>query len=86
MLGDFEPRPDFPADVQDHQEGAGEIGLEEVLGAEIGAADGVEGGVELRHEADQIHEGADVGAPDAEGGAEGEFVDAVALQFPGQVC
>lgn len=47
------------------------------------AAEGEEGDVELGYEGDDVYCEADVGAPDAEDGAEGEFVEGVAIGGPG---
>lgn len=80
--GALEPAVKLPPAVQDDQQGAGEVELEESLGVEVGAADGVEGDVELGDEGDGVDQDADVGAVDAEGGLVGEFVEGVAVCFP----
>jgi hypothetical protein len=72
--GALEPAVSFPRDVQEQEQGAGEVELEERLGVEIRAADGVQGDVELGDEGDGVDQDADVGAVDAEGGLVGEFV------------
>jgi hypothetical protein len=55
------------------------------LGVEVGAADRVEGDVELGDKGDGVDEDADVRAVDAEGGLVGEFVEGVAVCFPVRV-
>jgi hypothetical protein len=82
VLGDSEPGVDLPGEVEEDEEGAREVVLEEGGDDEVGAADGPERDVELGCQAEEVHHGADVGAVDAEGGAEGELVDAVAVVFP----
>jgi hypothetical protein len=82
IRGAFEPAVNLPAGVQDDEQGAGEVEPEERLGVEVGAADRVEGDVELGDEGDGVDEDADVGAVDAEGGLVGEFVEGVAVCFP----
>lgn len=77
-----EPGVDLPHEVEEDEEGAGEVGLEEELGVEVGPTDGVEGDVELGDEAEDGDEEAEVGSPDTEGGAEGQLVDGVAVVFP----
>jgi hypothetical protein len=80
--GALEPAVALPAEVQDYEQRAGEVELEESLGVEVRAADRVQGDVELGDEGDGIDEDADVGAVDAEGGLVGEFVEGVAVCFP----
>jgi len=72
MGRDIEPGIQLPAEVEKDEEGASEIGLEEGGGVEIAGwrADGVERGVELGDQAEEIHDCADVGSPDAEGSFE----------------
>ena len=82
VLGDSEPGVDLPGEVEEDEEGAREVVLEEGGDDEVGAADGPERDVELGCQAEEVHHSADVGAVDAEGGAEGELVDAVAVEFP----
>lgn len=78
MLRERKPRVSLPHQVQDEQERTRKIIFEEDGHVEIGTADGVEGDVELGNEADEVHDGADVGAVDSEGGAEGELVECMA--------
>jgi hypothetical protein len=80
--GALEPAVSLPAEVQDDEQGAGEVELEESLGVEVRAADRVQGDVELGDEGDGVDEDADVGAVDAEGGLVGELVEGVAVCFP----
>jgi hypothetical protein len=84
MFRHHKPRVDLPGEVEEDEEGPSEVVLEEGGDDEVGAADGPEGDVELGGETEEVHYGADVGAVDAEGGAEGEFVDGVAVEFPGR--
>jgi len=80
--GALEPAVSLPAEVQDNEQGAGEVELEESLGVEVRAADRVQGDVELGDEGDGVDEDADVGAVDAERGLVGELVEGVAVCFP----
>lgn len=82
MFRHHKPRVDLPGEVEEDEEGAREVVLEKGGDDEVGAADGPERDVELGREAEEVHHGADVGTVDAEGGAEGEFVDGVAVEFP----
>lgn len=87
MLLDIEPGVGLPCNVQDDQEGAGKVLLEEVLGVEIlpigiTSSNREEGDVELGGQAHKVHDGADVRAVDAESGAEWEFFNAVTGAFP----
>lgn len=87
MLLDLDPGVGLPCNVQDDQEGSGKVLLEEVLSVEIlsveiTSSNGEEGDVELGGQAHKVHDGAYVRAVDAEGGAEGEFFNAVAGAFP----
>lgn len=84
VVGALDPAPAFPARVEEDEERAGEVGLEEAVGSEGSAADGVKGGVERCNEGDDVDENADVRAPDAAGGLVGQLVERVAVCFPGQ--
>ena len=79
-----EPRVNLPAEIQEDEQGTGEVELEEVAGVEVGAADGVERDVELGHQADDVDEEAEIGTPDAEGGAEWDLIEGAAVEFPVQ--
>ena len=74
-----EPRVNLPAEVQEDEQGAGEVELEKVAGVEVGPADGVERDVELGHQADDVDEEAEIGAPDAECSAEGDLIEGSAV-------
>ena len=78
----LEPRPALPAKVEDQKEGPSKISLEESVGIEVGPTNGPKSDVELGGEAEEVHDRTDIGTPDAKGGFEGEFVDAVAVVFP----
>ena len=60
--------------------------MEEGCDDEVRAADGVECDVELCNKAEEVEHGADIGAPNAEGSFEGDFVCAVAGEFPEVTC
>jgi hypothetical protein len=79
---ELEPGVDLPADIQEDNEGRGQVSLEESLGIEIGATDWVEGDVEVCDQAQKVHDHTHVRSPDAEGGAEGDLVEAVTIVFP----
>lgn len=81
--GVLEPTVDLPAQVQEDKQRPGEVELEESFGVEVGAADGVQGDVELGDEGDDVDQDADVRAGDAETRFVGEFVEGVAIRFPG---
>ena len=80
--GALEPAVALPAEEEEDEQRPGEVELEESLGVEVGAADRVQGDVELGDEGDGVDEDADVGAVDAEGGLVGQLVQAVAVCFP----
>jgi len=74
----LEPTPRLPNHIECQNQRRGQVSLEEGCYGGGGAAGGPEGGVELRGEAEEVEEGAEVGPVDAEGGAVGELGDGMA--------
>lgn len=86
VFGALEPGVNLPHEIEEDEQGAGEVEVEEGFDVEVGSADGVQGDVELGDEREAADQDADVGAVDAEGGFVGEFVEAVAVCFPRGGC
>lgn len=82
MRWELEPGVDLPSDIQEDDEGRGQIALEKGLGIEIRTADWVQGDVEVCDQAEEVHDHTHVRSPDAKGGTEGDLVEAVAVVFP----
>lgn len=82
MFLHLEPRPGFPANVQNEEERTCEIVLEEDRRISIGATDWPDGNIKLGDEADEVHDHADVRSVDSQGCLEREFINAVAIKFP----
>ena len=74
----LEPTPRLPNHIECQNQRRSQVRLEKGRYGRGGAARGPEGGVELRGEAEEVEEGAEVGAVDAEGGFVGELGDSVA--------
>lgn len=81
--GPVNPTVALPAHVEEDEQRTGEVELEKIAGIEVGAADRIQGNVELGHQAYDVDEQAYIRAPNAESGAEGEFVQAMTLGSPG---
>jgi hypothetical protein len=81
------PLPRIPDDIEQQDDGEGEVRLEKcasnLAGAARGvAADGVERDVELRDEDEEDKDEGGPGAPDAAHGAKGQLFERVALRAP----
>jgi hypothetical protein len=74
------------ANIHEHDNGGGEVGLEEVDNARRDAhvlpADRAEAGPELGNQNKDVEDQADPAADDTNGTAEGELVERVALEGP----
>lgn len=77
-----EPAVDLPHQVKEDDQGTGEVELEEGIGIQVRTADWIQGDVELGHEGNNGDEDADIGAPDATRGSEGELVQGVTVVLP----
>lgn len=82
MLWMVEPRIDLPDEIQEDDEGPRKVVLEESDATEVRRRNWIKGDVELGGEAEEVHDGADVRPVDSKCGSKGEFVDAVAIEFP----
>lgn len=77
-----EPAVDLPHQVKEDDQGTGKVELEEGIGIQVRTADWIQGDVELGHEGNNGDEDADIGAPDATRGSEGELVQGVTVVLP----
>lgn len=78
----LEPAVRLPDHIKRQNQRRRQVSLEECRHGRGGATGGPEGRVELRGETEEVEEGAEVGAVDAEGGAVGKFGNGVATQGP----
>ena len=78
------PAITLPAGVEENQQRSGEVSHKPALGVEIGSADRVEGGVERGEKRDNVNGQADPRSPNAQGGAEGQLLEGVAVMFPAE--
>jgi hypothetical protein len=77
-----EPTVGLPAQVEGDEERTSEVQFEEGLRVQVGASDRIQRSVELCHEAEDVDKHAHIGAPNTEGGLEGQFIQAMTIGEP----
>ena len=77
-----EPAIDLPTEVEEDEQRTGEVELEKLVGVQVRAADRIQCHVKLSDESENVDEQAQVRAPDAKGGFEGELVHGMTVGSP----